>query len=534
MYKLLCLFIICTFPYLILAQHVRTNTPEELIVMLNPGVEMETILSDIPQRSTAFQYKKRLSKSLNIHLIVSNDLASISPQLSQHPAVRAIQKNQVIQWRNQPNDLYYDSQWALDSINAPEAWNYTTGGLSPNGDSIVCAVVDGSFDVNHEDLKDNLWHNHAEIPNNQIDDDQNGFVDDYTGWQVVFNTDRHDYGSISNHGTSVLGIIGAKGNNSSGTTGINWDIRLMLISAHTANEITKISNVIESYSYILDMRRKYNQSNGQAGAFVVSTNSSWGIDFAWAEDHPIWCALYDSMGAVGILSVAATTNTDNDIDRYGDMPCSCGSEYLLGVSESSREDRQVAGYGYQSIDLFAPAESKSTRWSNKYGDFGGTSGAAPHVAGAIALLYSYPNSDWASMIRQSPQKAASLVKSILLNSVDKKETFKKSVSGGRLNLGRAMQQLAEYFERPEQGQLLNLYPSPTSRLLTIKAALANEGRHPVRVYNSIGQPVAIWELENSSPTIRYWHFDVSHLARGMYTVELDTGSKKYSQKFIKY
>ncbi len=531
MYKtLFFLILLCTLSSFSIGQTPST----ELIVLLDSKADIQQVLATFAQRASLFNYKKELSKSMNIHLLETNDSLLLRQALEANPSVLFVQNNDIIQWRNQPNDPQYNSQWALDMIKAEEAWNYTTGGLSPNGDTIVCAVIDGSFYVSHEDLAANIWHNKAEIPNNQIDDDQNGYVDDYTGWQLVYNTDQHDYGSISNHGTSILGVIGGKGDNGRGIAGINWDIKLMLLSAHTATEITKLANVIEGYSYIMEMRRKYNNSNGAEGAFVVATNSSWGIDYAWAEAHPIWCALYDSLGAVGILSAAATTNNDENVNLVGDMPCTCSSEYLLGVGESSRLDKQEGGYGSEHIELFAPAASKTTRWGDNYGDFGGTSGAAPHVAGAIALLYSYPNIAWSAMIQQSPQKAALLVKSMLLNSVDKSLHFEQSVSGGRLNLGQAMQRLKEYFTVPEQGELLNLYPSPVTDLLTLKVALTYSDKHPVRIYNTAGQPVAVWFIQNDAPTIGYYQFDVEHLARGMYVLELETDAKKYIRKFVKY
>ena len=520
------LFLLTLVSNVLLAQ----QQPEEQLIMLQQNQSIEAFMRTVTQRSLNVSFQKTLSRNLNIHLVTTNNPEALAKQ----QAVRFVEPNLPITWRNVPNDPRYDTQWALDTINAEYAWEYTTGGLTQHGDSIVCAVIDGSFYVNHEDLKDNIWHNRAEIPNNNIDDDQNGFIDDYTGWQTVFNTDKHDYGNLSNHGTSVLGIIGAKGDNNTGVTGINWDIKLMLLSAHTGVEITKLANVIEAYNYILDMRKRYNASNGQEGAFVVSTNASWGIDFAWASNHPIWCALYDSLGAAGILSVAAATNNDLNIDSKGDMPCSCPSDYLIAVSESSPYDQQDGAYGERLVDLFAPAQSKTTRWSDFYGDFGGTSGASPHVAGAIALLYSYQNADWAAMIKQTPVKAALLVKSILLNSVDRKPTFAASVSRGRLNIGRAMQQLVDYFATPSKGELLAMFPSPTSKELTLLAAIKEAGQHPLKIYNTAGQVVALWTLDAEAPGIRRWHFDVEHLARGMYILELETDGQKFTQKFVKY
>ena len=77
---------------------------------------------------------------------------------------------------------------------------------------------------------------------------------------MVYDTDQHDYGSLSNHGSSVMGIIGAVGDNNTGSSGINWNIKLLPLSAQSSAELAKLSNVLEAYHYLLDLRKKYNLS----------------------------------------------------------------------------------------------------------------------------------------------------------------------------------------------------------------------------------------------------------------------------------
>ncbi|HBR86466.1 MAG TPA: peptidase, partial [Candidatus Marinimicrobia bacterium] len=141
------------------------------------------------------------------------------------------------------------------------------------GDTIVVAVVDGGMMLTHTDLVPNLWTNYNEIPGNNIDDDNNGYIDDIHGWDA-YSSD----GSIpgDGHGTHVGGIIGAKGNNGSMVTGVNWDVKIMAIAGSSSNT----STVLEAYGYALDQRAMYDSTNGALGAFVVATNSSFGIDFA--------------------------------------------------------------------------------------------------------------------------------------------------------------------------------------------------------------------------------------------------------------
>src|SRR5690606_36199811 len=142
-----------------------------------------------------------------------------------------------------------------------------------------------------------------EIPNNGIDDDGNGYVDDFLGWDADAADDDITGGTFGGgHGTPVAGIVGAKGNNGIGVTGVNWNVKLMIVVGG-GNE----AQAIAAYSYPLSLRKLYNQTGGQRGAFVVSTNASWGIDFTQASTAPLWCAMYDTLGAYGILNAGATT-----------------------------------------------------------------------------------------------------------------------------------------------------------------------------------------------------------------------------------
>src|SRR5690606_25953748 len=208
--------------------------------------------------------------------------------------VIACQLNYYVQSRaTTPNDPSFNQQWALHNtgqsggtvdadIDAPEAWDITTGGITATGDSIVVAVVDGGFYLNHPDLKPNLFKNRQEIPNNGVDDDGNGYIDDFDGWNAYNNNGNLSSGD--NHGTHVAGIIGAKGNNNAGVSGVNWNVKIMPIRGSSGTT----SVVVAAYGYAAKMRKLYNQTNGAKGAFVVATNASFGVDFGNAASYHVW------------------------------------------------------------------------------------------------------------------------------------------------------------------------------------------------------------------------------------------------------
>jgi len=347
------------------------------------------------------------------------------------------QVNHRIYSRSTPNDPLFATQWQWQNIAAEQAWDVTTGGLTANGDTIVVAIIDDGTRLNHPDLKANIWHNNAEIPDNNIDDDGNGYIDDFNGWNVIEGNNMVNNGG---HGVSVAGMIGATGNDSNQGVGVNWNVKLMTIVGGTAQE----AEVIESYSYALAFRKKYNETNGAEGAFVVATNSSWGLDNGNPNDAPLWCAFYDSLGVHGILSCGATSNSAYDVDIDGDLPTACPSEYLISVTATDENDsRNFSAWGLNTIDIGAPGDNiYTTSGGTGYVFTSGTSFASPLTAGVIALLYSAPCSDIATLSLTSPDVAALLVRDYIFDGVDQTPQLMAEIkTGGRINAHKSMQLL---------------------------------------------------------------------------------------------
>lgn len=428
----------------------------EVIVQFHSTVEsiQPTLkrLDRIGGRKSKVKAQKCLSESMNIwtlkfdHTTISED--KFIKIIQSDRLVQVAQLNHLIAYRNIPNDTEFTEQWQYINdgaengtvgadLDADLAWDITTGGVTPNGDTIVLAALDDGVDLDHIDLRENIWKNHNEIPNNGIDDDNNGYIDDVNGWNVVAGNGDLNGGS---HGTPVMGIMGAKGNNGIGVTGVNWDVKVMMIQTEF---FTDEATLIEGYGYPLAMRKLYNETNGEQGAFVVATNSSWGVDKGQADDSPIWCSLYDSLGLVGILNCGATANENFNVDEIGDLPTTCVSDYLIGVTNLNRkgEKEEFAGFGQRHIDLGAFGEETYTLNRNdSYAPFGGTSGATPHVTGAIGLLYAAPCGNFSNLAKTNPAAAALLAKEYILSGAKPNVTLDMiTVTGGQLNLNNSLQ-----------------------------------------------------------------------------------------------
>ena len=393
-----------------------TYVENEFIIWLEQGVDASSFAFNSGVEITP---KRLLSERLNIWLFEIADTKEPREdkmlRLAAHNDVKVIQNNHTnIELRELiPDDPSYHLQWAPAIMSLPQAWEeFGTGGVTATGDTIVVAVIDSGTDWTHEDL--NCWVNIREIPNNGIDDDNNGYIDDYHGWNAY---NHNGYVGSSSHGTHVAGIIGAVGNNGTGVSGVNWNVQIMPIGGSSGNE----SIVVEAYSYVLEMRARYNETNGEEGAFIVATNSSFGVDYGNPNDYPIWCSMYDEMGNVGILSCGAGPNMNVNVDVVGDVPSTCPGDYLIGITNTNSNDEKYgsAGYGINNIDIGAPGTGiYSTTPNNNYGNMTGTSMATPQVTGTIALMYAALPEEMMQDCKDDPASFCLTMRYHLLNGAD--------------------------------------------------------------------------------------------------------------------
>ena len=308
-----------------------------------------------------------------------------------------------------PNDPYFFQQWGLSMVGLPAAWNRTTG-----SSAVTVGVVDSGVDYSHPDLTPNVARNPGESgggrETNGLDDDSDGLVDDWRGWDWV-NGDN-DPADSNGHGTHVAGTLGARGNDAGGVAGVAWQVKVMPLRVLDANNQGRVSDVIAAYGFAASKR------------LPIVNASLAGPTFSQAE--------YDAIRAASeTLFVVGAGNDGRDNDAVGSYPCNHPLPNVICVTASDRLDGRpgFASYGRQSVDLAAPGvDIVSSLPGRQWGSMSGTSTATPHVAGTAALMKSL-----------YPQSSVAAIRASLLASVDARPAFAGvTLTGGRLNADRAL------------------------------------------------------------------------------------------------
>ena len=299
-----------------------------------------------------------------------------------------------------PNDYYYSSTWHLTSISMEQAWEISTG-----SSNISVAIIDSGIDNSFADLLGNV--------------DSNSSIDCHDG------TRNEPLDDPAGHGTSVASVIGAQGNNTLDFSGVCWDTNLL--SYRVDSDYVGVANKNAIIGAIGNAR--YNH--------VPIANLSIGFERLDYTDTQ-FSYLESYINSYSGLLVTAVGNYDNNLDSVNNTerfyPACFESDNILCVGKYN-EDGSLTGsnYGQYSVDLFAPGENIPTYpFDNETGlipcPFGGTSAAAPLVAGTAALMLSV-----------NPNLTTSELKSLIMNNVDQISSLSdKCVSGGKLNTYKAV------------------------------------------------------------------------------------------------
>jgi subtilisin family serine protease len=389
----------------------------QVIVKFNPETQLSEI-NDLKQKLGVSLIETTNTLGIELWTIRGLSVEEVIATYSQDPLIEYIQPNYTISLNaTVPDDSSFNQLWGLDNtgqtggtpdadIDAPEAWDIETG------NNVVVGVIDTGVDYSHPDLNDNMWTNPGETPGNEVDDDGNGYVDDYYGYDFI-NDDGDpfdDYG----HGTHVAGTIAAEGNNDIGVTGVSWSAEIMALKIFDASGFTDEFSAIQAVEYATIMGAKL-------------TNNSWGGG-GYSQ------ALYDAIanaGEAGQLFIAAAGNYSNNNDVNPFYPASYDLDNIIAVAATDHND-QLSNFshgGATSVDIGAPGSNiYSTIPGGGYASYSGTSMATPHVTGVASLIWS-----------QEPELSALEVKERILSYVDPIEALQGiTVSGGRLNAYNAL------------------------------------------------------------------------------------------------
>lgn len=386
--------------------------------------KLERLFSDI-------EYKM-LTKSLNsneeelgkIFIAEVDDTLTAVEELKKDPNIEYAEPNYLYNISFMPNDIYYPLQWAFNKTEAEFGWNITMG-----SSDIVIAILDTGVDYNHEDLRDNIWNNSDEIPNNRIDDDNNGFVDDIRGWDFVNVSNSYvclgedgadednDPMDFNGHGTHCSGIAAARGNNNLGISGVCPNCSIMPVRAGytyyncqdgflSSNAITKgIKYAADNHANIISM--------SFGGGYSDTIKNA--IDYAYTKN---------------VILIAAAGNNNHDYIKYP-----AGYYGVLSITATDSIDRKASfsNFGYWTdiaapgVDIFSTVPHSGTLGHfSGYRFLSGTSMATPYIAGVAGLILS-KNSSF------TPGD----VEIILKENIDKiNET--KYIGNGRVNIRKSL------------------------------------------------------------------------------------------------
>ncbi len=355
--------------------------PDEIMVAFKPGTPMELQKAFHAGTGSTIVWTSDMVPNLCRVKISGKDVLTAVNQYLDIPEVLYSEPSYIMHTFD-PNDPIYaqngspSPMWGVRDDNpggsfAREAWDEWTG--DPN---FVVANIDTGTQIGHPDLAANIWNNPSPTQ---------GFPylgTDLHGWNVADNTGNVDFCG-DNHGTHTAGTIGAVGNNGVGVVGVNWRCKLMILRCNRQSDCGGLFATTEALDYAVTHGAKVsNNSYGSAGA---------------SGEAPY--AQLIAAQAAGHVFVAGAGNSASDNDgSTPNYPASYALSNIISVAaiQPNTTKASFSCFGWNTVDLAAPGTSiTSTIGNSSYDSFQGTSMASPHVAGAVALVWSkHPNLEW--------------------------------------------------------------------------------------------------------------------------------------------
>lgn len=402
------------------ATHAFKQSEGEIVVIFEERLEEGALTALVKSLSVPVQIVRHIEDYALLRAENSEGFLKALKELESNPLVRAVQNNSEITAMRITRDSFSDAQWALNNtgtyysylrtgkfvtksttdvdMNIPEAWRYLKD-QNLGQREVVIAIIDTGVDYQHPDLTDHIWVNAGEIPDDGLDNDNNGYIDDIYGWDFyngdntvahyTYNEKQQAYISDpkddDDHGTHIAGIIGATADNGIGIAGAasGVNVKLMILKINGGPDGTgSISSAVEAVKYATKM-----------GADIC--NLSWGT-------YQYTATLKEVIAESDMLFVAAAGNSGDDNDVKPIYPANLGLPNLISVTYVDADGKlsELSNYGSKTVDIAAPGEDIYSTIVGRYGTMDGSSMAAPQVAAVAALLYSYDENIYPANVKQ--------------------------------------------------------------------------------------------------------------------------------------
>lgn len=381
-------------------------TDEQFAKLLEPfGAKIHNVLMEVEKG------RRLMSVMVSADEATLDSVMELTDALNGVPSASDVSRDYVMHPCATPNDSSWSDLWGMKKIKAPEAWNLRT-----DASSVIVGVMDTGIKYDHPDLAGNMWQNPSQGSVDGFTNDRYG-ISCYAGNKTGNPMDTN----ASGHGTHVAGTIGAVGNNRTGVVGVAWKVKLMGL---------KFSNGVSLSGYVSDWITVVNYARLK-GVNII--NCSWG--WTGSSNASFGTAL-QSLRNAGIIVVCSAGNDGWSTDSTLHYPSSYDLDNIVSVASTSSSDTlsSSSNYGSSSVDIAAPGETilscsvNVVAGAETYIAKSGTSMAAPHVTGALALLKAqYPNETYLQLIQR------------LYAGVDKISSLSGKVkTGGRLNVLKAL------------------------------------------------------------------------------------------------